>query len=71
MYQRSGTMVPKDLYKEQYSPEFAGRWDELINWQRRAETENNFFQEILREHGSRESIGHCLRHRVPHGYPER
>ena len=52
MYQRSGTMVPKDLYKEQYSPEFAGRWDELINWQRRAETENNFFQEILRKHGA-------------------
>ena len=52
MYQRSGTMVPKDLYKEQYSPEFAGRWDELINWQRRAETENNFFQKILREHGA-------------------
>ena len=42
--------VPKDLYKEQYSPEFAGRWDELIDWERRAEAENNFFQDILREH---------------------
>ena len=44
-------LVPKDLYKEQYSPEFAGRWDELIDWQRRAEAENNFFQDILKGHG--------------------
>ena len=45
-------IVPKDLYKEQYSPEFAGRWDELIDWRRRAEAENNFFQDILREHNA-------------------
>ena len=44
-------LVHKDLYKEQYSPEFAGRWDELIDWQRRAEAENNFFQHILKGHG--------------------
>ncbi len=44
-------LVPKDLYKEQYSPEFAGRWDELIDWQRRAEAENNFFQDILKSYG--------------------
>ena len=44
-------LVPKYLYKEQYSPEFAGRWDELIDWQRRAEAENNFFQDILKGHG--------------------
>ena len=43
--------VPRDLYKQQYSPEFAGRWDELIDWQRRAEAENNFFQNILKDHG--------------------
>ena len=42
--------VPRDLYKEQYSPEFARRWDELIDWQRRAETEKNFFQDILNGH---------------------
>ena len=45
------TPVPRDLYKEQYSPEFAGRWDELIDWQRRAEAENNFFRDILKAHG--------------------
>ncbi len=44
-------LVPKDLYKEQYSSEFARRWDELIDWQRRAEAESNFFQDILKQHG--------------------
>ena len=51
MTQSDNIPVPRDLYKEQYSPEFAGRWDELIDWQRRAEAENNFFQDILNEHG--------------------
>ena len=45
-------IVLKDLYKEQYSPEFVGRWDELIDWQRRAQAEHNFFQDILRDHGA-------------------
>ena len=45
--------VPKDLYKEQYSTEFVGRWDELIDWQRRADAENNFFQNILKKHGAK------------------
>lgn len=51
MTEADNTPVPRDLYKEQYSPEFAGRWDELIDWQRRAEAENNFFRDILRAHG--------------------
>ena len=50
MRQNDEISVPKDLYKEQYSTEFVGRWDELIDWQRRAEAENNFFQNILKEH---------------------
>ena len=52
MSQAARIIVPKDLYKEQYSLEFVGRWDELIDWQRRAEAENNFFQDILKEHGA-------------------
>jgi len=44
-------LVPRDLYKDQYSREFASRWDELIDWQRRAEAENGFFQDILKGHG--------------------
>ena len=50
MSKTDGLIVPKDLYKKQYTPEFAGRWDELIDWRRRAEAENNFFQDILKEH---------------------
>ena len=52
MLRTAETIVPKDLYKEQYSPDFAGRWDELIDWQRRADAENNFFQNILKAHGA-------------------
>lgn len=52
MRQNDEIIVPKDLYKEQYSTEFVGRWDELIDWQRRADAENNFFQNILKEHGA-------------------
>ena len=52
MSQAERIIVPKGLYKEQYSLEFVGRWDELIDWQRRAEAENNFFQDILREQGA-------------------
>ena len=51
MTETDDILVPRDLYKEQYSPEFAGRWDELIDWQRRAEAENNFFQNLLKAHG--------------------
>ncbi len=51
MVTNNDILVPKDLYKKQYSPEFARRWDELIDWQRRAEAESNFFQDILKEHG--------------------
>ena len=52
MLRADKVIVPKDLYKEQYSEDFAGRWDELIDWQRRAQAENNFFQEVLKEHGA-------------------
>ena len=52
MPQNDNTIVPKDIYKQQYSPEFAGRWDELIDWKARAASENNFFQNILRQHGA-------------------
>lgn len=52
MSERPEIIVPRDLYKEQYSAEFVGRWDELIDWQRRAAAENNFFQDILRAHGA-------------------
>ena len=51
MAEAGDILVPKDLYKEEYSQEFARRWDELIDWRRRAKAEGNFFQDILKKHG--------------------
>ena len=52
MPQNDEIIVPKDLYKEQYSPEFAGAGTNWSCWQRRADAENNFFQDILKAHSA-------------------
>lgn len=44
------------LFREEYTPEFVDRWDELIDWRRRSEAENGFFQQILQEHGARKVL---------------
>lgn len=40
-----------DLYKGEYEPSFAEKWDDLIGWDGRAEGEGGFFEKLLREHG--------------------
>jgi SAM-dependent methyltransferase len=40
-----------DKYKEEYIKDFVERWDQLINWDARAESEGEFFIEVLREKG--------------------
>jgi glycine/sarcosine N-methyltransferase len=42
-----------DHYRREYVKTFAEKWDELIDWERRAEGEGDFFLEILRRHGAR------------------
>ena len=42
-----------DHYRREYVKTFAEKWDELIDWERRAEGEGDFFFEILRRHGVR------------------
>lgn len=42
--------LTKDLFQEEYTPDFVDRWDELINWKGRWESEQGFFQEILRHY---------------------
>jgi SAM-dependent methyltransferase len=42
-----------DHYRREYVKTFAEKWDELIDWERRAEGEGDFFLEILRHHGAR------------------
>lgn len=45
--------LSSDLYRQEYRPSFVDKWDELIDWERRAEGENGFFTRLLREHGCR------------------
>lgn len=38
-----------DQYKDEYIESFVDRWDQLIDWDARAESEGHFFIDILRE----------------------
>ena len=45
-----------DHYQAEYADEFVDKWDDLIDWDGRAETEGNFFIELLREHGAKKVL---------------
>ncbi|MGW0731650.1 glycine/sarcosine N-methyltransferase [Streptomyces sp. NPDC002851] len=38
-------------YTEEYVPSFVEKWDGLIDWEKRAESEGNFFIDLLRKRG--------------------
>ena len=38
-------------YTEEYVPSFVEKWDSLIDWEKRAESEGNFFIDLLRKRG--------------------
>ncbi len=40
-----------DLYRQEYIMEFVNKWDELIDWDARAQSEGQFFIDILRARG--------------------
>ncbi|MGX9228865.1 class I SAM-dependent methyltransferase [Streptomyces albus] len=40
-------------YTEEYVPSFVEKWDSLIDWEKRAESEGNFFIDLLRKRGVR------------------
>ncbi|MDY7103558.1 MAG: class I SAM-dependent methyltransferase [Actinomycetota bacterium] len=40
-----------DHYREEYVHSFVDKWDELIDWEARAESEGSFFAEVLRARG--------------------
>jgi 2-polyprenyl-3-methyl-5-hydroxy-6-metoxy-1,4-benzoquinol methylase len=42
--------LTRDLYQEEYTHDFVNRWDELINWKARWESEQGFFQDVLRQY---------------------
>jgi ubiquinone/menaquinone biosynthesis C-methylase UbiE len=40
----------RNLFQEEYTPEFVDRWDDLIDWKKRHQSENGFFERLLKEH---------------------
>jgi SAM-dependent methyltransferase len=42
-----------DRYQEEYIAAFVAKWDELIDWEKRAAAEGSFFIDILRAHNAR------------------
>ncbi|TPW30333.1 glycine/sarcosine N-methyltransferase [Pararhizobium mangrovi] len=45
-----------DRYRQEYVMSFVEKWDELINWEGRAESEGQFFIDILRSRGKQSVI---------------
>jgi glycine/sarcosine N-methyltransferase len=43
-------------YRAEYVHSFVEKWDELIDWDRRAESEGDFFIGALKEHGARKVL---------------
>ncbi|WP_397452278.1 class I SAM-dependent methyltransferase [Pseudomonas sp. NA-150] len=43
-------------YSRQYTRDFVDHWDELIDWQKRAEGEGSFFVDLLHKSGARRVI---------------
>jgi SAM-dependent methyltransferase len=41
-----------DKYKEEYVESFVDKWDDLIDWEARANSEGRFFIDVLKEHGA-------------------
>jgi sarcosine/dimethylglycine N-methyltransferase len=45
-----------DHYTEEYVSQFVEKWDELIDWRKRYESEGSFFVDILRKYGARKVL---------------
>ena len=43
-------------YAKEYITGFADKWDELIDWKTRAESENSFFTRVLKRHGAKKVL---------------
>ena len=57
MDQHNGKMPKTSLYREEYCLEFVRRWDELIDWEKRYESENGFFRQILSPNPPKDTDG--------------
>lgn len=45
-----------DHYKDEYVSGFVDKWDELIDWDGRANSEGDFFIRLLQEHGAKKVL---------------
>jgi len=45
-----------DHYQEEYVTTLADKWDELIDWERRAKNEGDFFIRTLKDHGAQKVL---------------
>lgn len=45
-----------DHYKHEYIEEFVDKWDALIDWEKRASSEGDFFIQVLKEHGAKQVL---------------
>ena len=45
-----------DLYKKEYVHSFVRKWDELIDWEARANSEGDFFINLMKERGVRQVL---------------
>ncbi len=50
------TVRESDKYQEEYVHSFVDKWDELIDWDGRAEAEGGFFIKKLKEHGAKKIL---------------
>ncbi len=53
-----------DHFRKEYVMTFVEKWDELIDWRGRAESEGQFFIDILRARGKETRARRRLRHRL-------
>ncbi len=44
-------LLADDTYQDEYTPDFVSRWDDLIDWDGRAEGEAGFFHRLLNAYG--------------------
>jgi SAM-dependent methyltransferase len=52
----SSNAVTSDQYQDEYKPSFVDKWDELIDWEGRADGESDFFGKLLRDHNCQRVI---------------
>jgi ubiquinone/menaquinone biosynthesis C-methylase UbiE len=53
MVRNIATTIRPNQFQEEYNPEFVDKWDELIDWEKRYEAEEDFFKGELEKHGAR------------------